>query len=77
MIELRKADDAMNKNTASGNLKQVKGSVKEALGKVIGNDGLEAEGAIEKVAGKNQEKLGKKQEKAEDAAEKTNPKTNN
>ena len=66
----------MNKNTDSSNLKQVKGSVKEALGKVIGNDGLEAEGAIEKVAGKNQEKLDEKQEKAKDAAEKTDPKTN-
>ncbi len=57
----------MNKNTNEGNLKQVKGSVKEALGKVIGNQGLEAEGATEKVAGKNQENLGKTQ----DAAKKT------
>lgn len=57
----------MNKNTNEGNLKQVKGSVKEALGKVIGNQGLEAEGATEKVEGKNQEKLGETQ----DAAKKT------
>ncbi len=50
----------MNKNTNEGNLKQVKGSVKEALGKVIGNQGLEAEGATEKVEGKNQKNLAKR-----------------
>lgn len=60
----------MNKNTTDGNLKKVKGSVKEALGKVMGNDGLEAEGATEKSNGKVQEKLGKMQAKAEDAAKK-------
>ena len=48
----------MNKDTVDGNLKQVKGSVKEALGKVTGNTRLEVEGATEKVAGKAQEKLG-------------------
>lgn len=60
----------MNKDTVEGNLQQVKGSVKEALGKVAGNDRLEAEGANEKVAGKVQEGLGKTREAAEDAAEK-------
>lgn len=60
----------MNKNTNEGNLKQVKGSVKEALGKVIGNQGLEAEGATEKVAGKNQENLGKTQDAARKTARK-------
>ncbi|MFM9925030.1 CsbD family protein [Variovorax sp. H27-G14] len=45
----------MNKNTVDGTLKQVKGSVKEALGKVTGNEKLEAEGATEKVAGKAQQ----------------------
>ena len=60
----------MNKNTAEGNLQQVKGSVKEALGKVTGNERLEAEGATEKVAGKVQEGLGKTQQAAKDAADK-------
>lgn len=60
----------MNKNTVDGNLKQVKGSVKEALGKVTGNTRLEAEGATEKVAGKAQENLGETQQAAKDAADK-------
>jgi len=58
----------MNKDTVNGNLKQVKGSVKEALGKVTGNTHLEAEGATEKVAGKAQEKLGEAKETAKDIA---------
>ena len=60
----------MNKDTVDGNLKQVKGSVKEALGKVTGNKSLEAEGATEKVAGKAQEGLGKTEQAAKDAADK-------
>lgn len=60
----------MNKNSVEGKLDQVKGSVKEALGKVIGNEQLEAEGATEKVAGKAQEGVGKAQEAAKDAADK-------
>lgn len=60
----------MNKDTVDGNLKQVKGSVKEALGKVTGNTRLEAEGATEKVAGKTQEKLGDAKDAAKKAADK-------
>ena len=60
----------MNKNTVEGKLEQVKGSVKEALGKVTGNDRLEAEGATEKVAGKAREGVGKAQDAAKDAADK-------
>lgn len=60
----------MNKNSVEGKLDQVKGSVKEALGKVTGNEKLEAEGATEKAAGKVQEGLGKAQEAAKDAADK-------
>ncbi len=60
----------MNKNTVDGTLKQVKGSVKEALGKVTGNEKLEAEGATEKVEGKVQEGAGKAQQAAKDLADK-------
>lgn len=63
----------MNKNTVDGTLKQVKGSVKEALGKVTGNDRLEAEGATEKVEGKVQEGAGKAQQAAKDLADKVRP----
>jgi len=60
----------MNKDTVDGNLKQVKGSVKEALGKVTGNKRLEVEGASEKLAGKAQEGVGKTRDAAKDAVDK-------
>ncbi|MGV7240508.1 CsbD family protein [Caballeronia sp. M23-90] len=60
----------MNKNKVDGTLKQIKGSVKEALGKVTGNTPLEVEGVAEKTAGKVQEGVGKTQEKAKDIADK-------
>ena len=63
----------MNQNTAEGQLKEVKGSIKEALGKVVGSDSLEAEGATEKVVGRVQKETGKRQEAADDAMGKTAP----
>jgi uncharacterized protein YjbJ (UPF0337 family) len=41
-----------------GAAKQVKGSVKEAMGKVTGNRVTQAEGAAEKLAGRVQSKVG-------------------
>jgi uncharacterized protein YjbJ (UPF0337 family) len=60
----------MNKNTTDGTLKQVKGSVKEALGKVTGNTKLEVEGAAEKVEGEVQEGAGKAQQAVKDISKK-------
>ncbi|AOJ27712.1 MULTISPECIES: CsbD family protein [Burkholderia] len=48
----------MDRNRIEGKLKQVKGSVKEALGKVTGDRKAEAEGVAEQQAGKIQEKAG-------------------
>ncbi|MGU7811527.1 CsbD family protein [Burkholderia sp. AW49-1] len=48
----------MDRNRIEGKLKQVKGSVKEALGKVTGDRETEAEGVAEQQAGKVQEKAG-------------------
>ncbi|MGF6528827.1 CsbD family protein [Variovorax sp. PvP013] len=61
----------MNKDTTDGDVEQVKGSVKEALGKVIGNENLEAEGASEKAVGRARKDLGQARKAAEDAARKT------
>jgi len=61
----------MNKDTTDGDVEQVKGSVKEALGKVIGNENLEAEGASEKAVGRARNDLGQARKEAEDAARKT------
>ena len=61
----------MNKDTTDSDVEQVKGSVKEALGKVIGNENLEAEGASEKAVGRARKDLGQARKAAEDAARKT------
>ena len=46
------------RDKAEGALHQVKGSVKEVAGKLSNNRKLEAEGTVEKVAGKAQTKVG-------------------
>lgn len=48
----------VNKDQAAGVAKQVKGSVKEAAGRMTGNTRTEAEGKAEKAAGKVQKKYG-------------------
>ena len=45
-------------NNAEGKMHQVKGKIKETVGKVVGNPDLETEGKIEKLGGKVQEKIG-------------------
>uniref|UniRef100_UPI002032681A CsbD family protein n=1 Tax=Caballeronia sp. INML3 TaxID=2921752 RepID=UPI002032681A len=49
----------MDKNRVEGAAKQVKGSIKEAIGKVTGDRTTEAKGAAEKAEGKVQETAGK------------------
>ncbi|SDR63707.1 Uncharacterized conserved protein YjbJ, UPF0337 family [Rhizobiales bacterium GAS113] len=49
----------MDRDRIEGAGKQVKGFVKEAIGKVTGNKQTEAEGMVEKTVGKIQGKLGK------------------
>jgi uncharacterized protein YjbJ (UPF0337 family) len=46
------------RDKAEGKMHQVKGKVKETVGKVVGNDDLEAEGKGENLEGKVQEKVG-------------------
>jgi uncharacterized protein YjbJ (UPF0337 family) len=47
-----------SKDEAAGKIHEVKGAVKEKVGKLTNNPDLEAEGTIEKVAGKVQKKIG-------------------
>ncbi len=49
----------MNKDIAKGKLKQVKGIVKEEVGKVTGDNSTEIQGKTEQVAGKIQVEYGK------------------
>ena len=46
------------KDNAEGKMHQVKGKIKETVGKAVGNRDLEAEGKIENLDGKIQEKVG-------------------
>jgi uncharacterized protein YjbJ (UPF0337 family) len=46
------------KNKIEGTLHEVKGAVKEEIGKVTDNQKLQAEGTAEKVAGAVQKKVG-------------------
>ena len=48
----------MDKDRIEGSAKQVKGAVKEATGKVLGDAKLEAEGKADKTAGKIQNAVG-------------------
>jgi uncharacterized protein YjbJ (UPF0337 family) len=48
----------MDKDRIAGAARQVKGSIKEAIGKVTGDAKLQAEGAADKVAGKAQNTVG-------------------
>lgn len=47
-----------SKDEVAGKIHEVKGAAKEKMGKLTGNRDLEAEGAVEKVAGRVQKKIG-------------------
>jgi uncharacterized protein YjbJ (UPF0337 family) len=56
-----------SRNKAQGKFHEIKGKVKEKAGQLTNNPNLEAEGTVEKAAGKVQKKIGL----AEEALEKT------
>jgi uncharacterized protein YjbJ (UPF0337 family) len=60
----------MHKDEIKGAAKQATGAVKEAVGKVTGNERLQAEGMVEKAAGKVQQGLGDIKDAARDALKK-------
>jgi uncharacterized protein YjbJ (UPF0337 family) len=49
---------ASTKDKAQGTFHEVKGQVKEKVGRATNNPDLEAEGRVEKIAGKVQRKIG-------------------
>jgi len=59
----------MDKDRSAGIGHQVKGSVKEAAGKVTGDKKLEAEGKGEKIGGKVQNAIGGAKDSLRDATE--------
>ncbi len=48
----------VNKDQVKGRLEVVKGAVKEATGKIVGDKSLELEGRLQKKVGSVQSKLG-------------------
>jgi uncharacterized protein YjbJ (UPF0337 family) len=48
----------MDKDRVVGSAKQVKGAVKQAVGKAVGDTKLETEGKADKIKGKVQNALG-------------------
>jgi len=48
-----------SKDKVAGKIHEVKGAVKEKVGRLTHSPDLEAEGRVEKVAGKVQEKIGR------------------
>ena len=60
----------MHKDEVDGVGKQVKGSVKDAVGGLTGNEKLQAEGKLDKAEGKVQQKVGEVKDDANDALKK-------
>jgi uncharacterized protein YjbJ (UPF0337 family) len=61
----------MNKDRIEGEATRLKGVVKEAAGKAIGDAKLNAEGKVDQVAGKVQNAAGQVKDAAEKATNKT------
>jgi uncharacterized protein YjbJ (UPF0337 family) len=67
---INQQERAMDKDRIRGAGKQVKGSMKEAIGKVTGNKRTEVEGTAEKIAGKAQSEVGKAKDAVRDTLKK-------
>jgi len=59
----------MDKDRVAGAMKTVVGNVKETVGKIVGDQKLTIEGAVEKKAGQVQNALGGLKDAARDADE--------
>ena len=60
----------MDKDRIAGSAKEIKGVIKEAAGKVVGDAKLKAEGKSDQVEGKLQNALGGLKDAAREAAKK-------
>lgn len=60
----------MHKDQVDGAGKQVKGAIKDAVGGLTGNEKLQAEGKLDKVEGKVQQKVGDAKDATRDALKK-------
>ena len=60
----------MDKHQVTGRIEEAKGAIKEAAGKLVGNPTLEAEGKVQKTAGKIEAKAGDLASEAKKALDK-------
>jgi uncharacterized protein YjbJ (UPF0337 family) len=60
----------MDKNRIAGSAKEIKGAVKETIGKAMGDAKLQSDGRADKVEGKLQNALGGVKDAARDALKK-------
>jgi uncharacterized protein YjbJ (UPF0337 family) len=60
----------MDKDRIKGAANQVKGSIKQGVGELLGDQKLQAEGAADKAKGKVQSAVGGAKDAVRDAAEK-------
>jgi uncharacterized protein YjbJ (UPF0337 family) len=60
----------MDKDRIAGSAKQVKGSIKEAVGKAVGDDKLQSEGEADQLEGKIQNAVGGVKDTLRDAVKK-------
>jgi uncharacterized protein YjbJ (UPF0337 family) len=51
-------EEIMDKDRVVGSAKQIKGAVKEVVGKTVGDSKLESEGKADKIEGKVQNAIG-------------------
>jgi uncharacterized protein YjbJ (UPF0337 family) len=57
----------VHKDEVKGVGKQAKGAVKDAVGGLTGNEKLQAEGKVDKIVGKVQQKVGEAKDRTRDA----------
>jgi uncharacterized protein YjbJ (UPF0337 family) len=57
----------MHKDEAKGTARELKGDIKNAVGKATDDEDLQAEGNMDKAAGKVQQGIGKMKDAARDA----------
>ncbi len=61
----------MNKDQVKGRATEAKGDIKEAAGKMVGNQKLQGEGLIDQAKGKAQAGLGDAKEKVKNAIDRS------
>ena len=61
----------MNKDQVKGRATEVKGDIKEAAGKMVGNQKLQGEGLVDQAKGKAQAGLGDAKEKVKNAIDRS------